>query len=34
MPRMPGMQQAAPETTPADFDVSFDYFRITNSGLK
>ena len=33
MPGMPGMQQATPQT-PVDFEVAFDYFRITNSGLK
>jgi hypothetical protein len=32
MPRIPGMQM--PEEEKSDFNVSFDYFRITNSGLK
>jgi beta-glucosidase len=30
--RMPGMQRPEPEQ--GDFEVSYDYFRITNSGLK
>jgi beta-glucosidase len=33
MQGMPGMPQT-PQQTPADFEVAFDYFRITNSGLK
>jgi hypothetical protein len=32
MPRIPGMQM--PEEEKSDFNVSFDYFRITNSGLR
>jgi len=31
-PRMQGTQ--APEQQPGDFEVSYDYFRITSSGLK
>jgi beta-glucosidase len=36
MGRMPGMQgmPQAQQQQPADFEVAFDYFRITNSGLK
>jgi beta-glucosidase len=30
--RMPGMQ--APAQDQSEFNVSFDYFRITNTGLK
>jgi len=33
MPGMPGMQQTS-QQAPGDFEVAFDYFRITNSGLK
>ena len=33
MQGMPGMQQT-PQQVPDDFEVAFDYFRITNSGLK
>jgi hypothetical protein len=32
MPGMPGAQTPQPEQ--GDFEVSYDYFRITNSGLK
>jgi beta-glucosidase len=32
MPGMPGMQ--APQPEQSDFEVMFDYFRISNSGLK
>ena len=32
MPGMPGMQ--TPQTEQGDFEVMFDYFRISNSGLK
>jgi beta-glucosidase-like glycosyl hydrolase len=32
MPRMQGMQTQEPEQ--GDFEVSYDYFRITNSGIK
>jgi hypothetical protein len=32
MPRMPGMQ--TPEPPKGDFEVTCDYFRITNSGVK
>jgi regulation of enolase protein 1 (concanavalin A-like superfamily) len=32
IPRMPGMQ--TPEPVQGDFEAAFDYFRITNSGLK
>ena len=32
MPRFPGMQMPEPDRT--DFEVMFDYFRITSSGLK
>jgi beta-glucosidase len=35
--RMPGMQMPgtqAPQQDQSDFEVSYDYFRITNSGLK
>ncbi len=33
MQGMPGMNQTQ-QQQPADFEVAFDYFRITNSGLK
>jgi beta-glucosidase len=36
-PRMPGMQMPAmqaPQQNQSDFEVAFDYFRITNTGLK
>ena len=33
MQGMPGIQQT-PQQVPGDFEVAYDYFRITNSGLK
>jgi hypothetical protein len=30
--QMPGMQ--TPQQAQGDFEVSYDYFRITNSGVK